>query len=327
LTNSFTFDEINKIPGEGDKMVAKRKNSFLFEDSDGSVIKSVRQQAEKLEFSKIARYRCSQITVTQLNGEVTFSAEIGAQYLLSTAKKAANILHVKLEDYIYQTDPKAMEAALTLVEPLEYLKNNIIFTQNRKGEFVEIFNFQRLTREWENFRDNKLSQIEFYQKLKEQSTKAAEDIINTGNMEFSDPVNIKSTLSRNLFYHILLRANVGEELDNYKVSQLSQLFPNQMLYTDVTISKVSEDASTITLQLVGDLNRENISDENLKKQYDELYKPVIKFNFSEFDQIYRIIYTIDLKTGLLIDAKAYLSESIKNNYESVTNFDLRRVEL
>lgn len=61
--------------------------------------------------------------------------------------------------------------------------------------------------------------------------------------------------------------------------------------------------------------------------YDEIYKPMINYAFTEFEYIYRIRYTIDKKSGFLLEGKAILSEKIKNNYEILTEYNIKQVEL
>lgn len=281
----------------------------------------------ELNFEKIARYRCTQINLTKVADNVTFSSEIKTQYLLSTVKNQIKYFHIKLEDYVYALHPKEIEIAFQITEPIEFLRNNLKFTQNENAEIIDILNINQLKQDWQTFKQVKLPKIDFFQKLKEQNPKATEDIIRTGDKEFSNVSVLKNIIDKNLFYHILLKANIGEDLKDFIANQPSQIFPNQNLCINVVKSKVSEDESTTVFRLVGTLQRENISIDSLRKQYNEIYKPLIKFSFTEFDYIYRITYTLDTKTGLLIDANASLSEKVKNNYEYITQFQIKKVEL
>lgn len=74
------------------------------------------------------------------------------------------------------------------------------------------------------------------------------------------------------------------------------------------------------------LNTNNIPIEDLVKKYDEVYKPLLKFSFTEFNFIYNITYTIDSK-GVLTEASALVYEFIKNNFEIITQFKLNKVDL
>ena len=53
----------------------------------------------------------------------------------------------------------------------------------------------------------------------------------------------------------------------------------------------------------------------------------MKKNYTEYDYIYRFTYVIENKTGLLLNANASLSEQVKNNYETITKFELKKIAL
>lgn len=100
-----------------------------------------------------------------------------------------------------------------------------------------------------------------------------------------------------------------------------------MLNIDVERHIVSKDELTTVYRLVGKLNRANLNNKHLLSLYNEYYKPLLKFSYTEFDCIYRIVYTLDNETNMLIDAQLSMSEKIKNNYESITQFTIKTVEL
>lgn len=135
------------------------------------------------------------------------------------------------------------------------------------------------------------------------------------------------TLDKNLFFHILFRALQGSDLSDYDLIQFSQIFPKVNVKVHVVKSVVKEDEETIVYRLVGTLDEGNISTNHLKKMYDEIYKPMINYAFTEFDYIYRIIYTLDKKSGFLMEGKCILSEKIKNNYEILTEYIIKQVQL
>lgn len=111
------------------------------------------------------------------------------------------------------------------------------------------------------------------------------------------------------------------------ITQQSQIFPNIKLDIAIVKTRVSNDGTFATYRLVGTLNENCFNVSDLFKLYDEIYKPIIKYSFTTFNMIYRINYTIDTKTGLLMNANASIKEQVKNNYESVSKFNLRRIEL
>ncbi|MCV9930267.1 hypothetical protein OIU83_21595 [Flavobacterium sp. LS1R49] len=72
--------------------------------------------------------------------------------------------------------------------------------------------------------------------------------------------------------------------------------------------------------------RNNIDNKVLEEQYNKLYKPIIEYGFSEYNYDYRIRRTIDKKTGLVVNASVLMKEEVKNNYQFITQFDLKQIE-
>jgi len=283
---------------------------------------------DSLSFEKIARFRCEQTNITKVLDNITFSSTIKTQYLLSEAKeKLYKALHILLEDYIPQVNPNELEVSFELVKPIEFFKNNIKLILDTNGDIDKIINFKQIEREWIRFKKNELPNINFFNQIKAQKEEAARDFIKMGNIEFSNESKFKEVLYKNLFYHIFLKANRGEKIEGYTFSQISQLFPNQEITVKVNKTIVFEDENTIVFRLVGNLQKDKISVEELKKQYDEIYKPMLKYSFTDYDYIYRITYTLSKSTGVLLDGKVLLDEKIKNNFECITQFDIKQVEL
>lgn len=125
----------------------------------------------------------------------------------------------------------------------------------------------------------------------------------------------------------MLRVSAGDGLQRYTLIQNSQLFPKLNIITNVEKMKTKETDMLILYRLYGVLDKNDLSEKKLKRQYDEYYKPMIKYSYTEFDYIYDINYSVEKTTGLLVNAKVVLCEKIKNNFETITEFTIRRVEL
>lgn len=294
----------------------------MFEDT---LIKNGKM--EDLNFIDVARYRCEQLNISRINGEIiTLSANTIYEFLVKKAENT-NIFDVELTDFDFSVEPAVYESGFLFAQKLEKLKLPLTFNISDDAFKKEIFNHDQIKKQWEKFRDFELQSADLYQQLLSQSPKQAEDIVATGNKEFQDKDNFSKMMDKNLFFHIFLKSFLGDRLSNYQLQQFSQIFPNVDLKTDVTKSIVREDESTKTYRLVGALNRENLSEETLKNLYDTIYKSSLKFNYTAFDFIYRITYTVEKETGLLQEGKASIAEKIKNNFEVITEYNIKKVEL
>ncbi len=105
------------------------------------------------------------------------------------------------------------------------------------------------------------------------------------------------------------------------------IFPEVELNTKVIKSIVTEDELSITYRLVGELDRNNLNEHKLINIYNDLYLPLIKYSYTEFDSVYRITYSLEKKTHNLISASITMSEQVKNNYQIISKFELKQVDL
>ncbi|MGH1520391.1 LysM peptidoglycan-binding domain-containing protein [Chryseobacterium sp. JK1] len=299
--------------------------SFLILEKNN---KKAFNEEERDRINYMARYRCEQINISRINNNViTLSANTYSEYLLKRDEIASNIFEVKLVDSTFNADPVIYEQGFDFALKLEKLRTPVVCSIDSSGRIDKIYNEDELRSRWENFRDNKLNSDPVYTQLRTQAPEQAKDLIITGNKEFSSMSDFAMTLDKNLFFHIIFRAIQGKKLEDYDLNQMSQIFPNVDLNTNVIKSLVKEDDNVEVYRLVGTLSKEKISNESLEIMYNEIYKPMIKYSFTEFDYIYRVNYTIDKSSGMLVEGRAALSEKIKNNYEILTEFNIKRVEL
>ncbi|WP_268223192.1 hypothetical protein [Sinomicrobium oceani] len=271
-----------------------------------------------------ARYRCRQTNVTRIGGVPTFNSEIRKEYIVNYIPEK-NSAHCQLQDYVFQADPKAFELPLEEMKPLEYSKENVSFEISDTGTISSIQNFRELQERWSAFR-KKFTNTFFYQDIKKVNEKAADDILKTGDKEFSTIAELLRSYEKNMFYHILFKdyrpSNKSDSL-----TFMSQIFNDQKLNIPIVNSKASDKDGILIYRSVGSPDLKKMNKDEMIRQYDRIYKPVIKYNFTEYNYEYRIRRYVNKKDGIITSAKAVMIERIKNNYELISQFDLKQVAL
>ncbi len=298
---------------------------------DLSIPKKIKKQAidsseKTLHFVPKARYRCKQNNITKALEEVTFSSVIETQYLFSSAGNSSNYYQNELEEYHYSVEPDGLGRAFELFKSMEFIKGKVTFEQESSA-FKHILNLSETQEKWNQFVKKDLDSISFFKDLKQQNPDTARDLIQKGNEEFQSPIAFTENLNKNLFYHLLLRVNENNKWSEFEVEQPSQIFPNQLLRLHVRKDQVAQDAHSTTYRLVGTLDPNSFANETLEKQYNEIYRSLLRFSYSEFNFIYRITYVLSNKDNTLLDAQITISERVKNNFECITQFQITRIEL
>lgn len=310
----------------GDKLPIQLNHVIINAESFKDVLHK-NQNVKDLDFNFKSRYRCEQLNISKINNEVvTMSASTYSEFLVRKTDYRA-IFNINLTDFTFSVDPVVFEKGFEFSHKFEKIKSPVTVEISKYGLVNKIYNRNDIEKRWMHFRDSELINDEMFKQLSSQAPAQAKDIIDTGNKEFLKEENFAKMLDKNLFYHIFFRAYQGGDLKDYTLHQFSQIFPNIDLSTDVVKSLVNEDENSATYRLVGTLNRNNLSEEVLKEMYDEIYKPSIKYSYSEFDFIYRITYTIDKKSNFITEGKASIAEKVKNNFEIITEYKIKKVEL
>ena len=138
--------------------------------------------------------------------------------------------------------------------------------------------------------------------------------------------NFYFIIEKSLNSFILWKALSNKE-EPFVLQQASQIFPNMVLEVEVKRITIGEEGATKTYKLVGKLNKEKLSNEELINLYDKHYKPLLGYSFTEFEFTYSILYTVEAKSNIPIDASVVILEKVKNNFELTTQYKIESVEV
>ncbi|MBL3550252.1 MULTISPECIES: LysM peptidoglycan-binding domain-containing protein [Chryseobacterium] len=281
---------------------------------------------EDKNFPLKARYRCEQFNTTKLEDRISFHCNTKKEYTVE--KNAAHTrAKVKLKEYLYKINPENMALAIEAVKELEFDKENVVLDLNNDNTIKEVVNFSEIKEKWENFKP-KLAASEFYRQVENINSKAAEDIIKGGGLEFENEINLRKTYDKSLLYHVLFNdydAHKKREKNDI-LKFISQIFVNIPIELELQHSIIKEDDYFVEYRTVGTLLKDKIDNSVLENQYDKFYKPVIEYGFTEYNYDYRIRRMVDKKTGTIVNASALMKEEVKNNYQFITQFDLKQID-
>lgn len=308
----------------GNKLPIHLQYMFLEEKSEDEKAKAL-MHTEGKEFKQKARYRCEQFNTTKIEDRISFHCNTKKEYTVERDLLQAKVI---LKEYLYKINPENLSLAIEAVKELEFDKENVVFNLNKDNTIKEVVNFSEIKEKWESFKP-KLASSEFYRQVDEINSKAAEDIIKGGGLEFENESNLRKTYDKSLLYHLLFN-----DFDAHKKREkndilkfISQIFVNIPIELELQHSIIKEDDYFVEYRTVGTLLRNKIDNNVLEDQYNQFYKPIIEYSFSEYNYDYRIRRMVDKKTGMIVNASAMMKEEVKNNYQFITQFDLKQIEL
>lgn len=271
----------------------------------------------------VFRYRSKQVNVTKVEQMVQFHSSVRKEYLIERSIRE-KIAIISLQDYFYETEPKAYAEILDAMKDLEYVKEKVVLKFTDDSKIEDILNYDQLCDGWARFKPN-LTKTKYYQELKSVSKKGADEIIEVGDMEFSSIKNLVLMYEKGLLYHLLFnKFDVGT---NTKLNFLSQAFVNIPIEIELNTMLVREDENEALYRTEGILNKSILDEDEMRRQYDKYYKPLIKYHFTEYGYRYIIRRTIDKATNVLKEGVVILTEEVKNNIQFITQYNLNLVDL
>ena len=281
---------------------------------------------ESLWFSEKARYRCEQFNTTKLEDNITFHCNTQKEYTFERSQTRKEV-KIRLKDFLYKINPENLAIAIEATKELEFEKENVVFLLDDSNKIQEVQNFNEIREKWEKFKPT-LKGSEFYKQIEKINNKAADDIIKGGEIEFENEENLKKTYDKNLFYHVIFNDFIPkiESKEKNVIKFLSQIFVEVWVELEVNHSIIKEDDYFVEYKTTGVLQRDKLDDDKIEKQYNEFYKPIIEYGFSEYNYKYSIIRRIEKKSGLIVNATALMLEEVKNNYQLITQFDLKKID-
>jgi len=277
-------------------------------------------------FDKQARYRFKQVNVVKFEDIPVSHSIIRAQYIFQIKN---NIIYNQFEESHYSMRPQSvhLEDFLSISDKI---RGKIYFEINQEGKPINILNMDELTKNWEYFKKNEITGNPFVKEIKSQSYKNYEKLIEAGDKEFHDKNFFMRNLENNLYFREIFGQYLTKSFENFtteKYESISNFFKETIIEANLKYSKVSENEFFFTFQKVSELNRERFNVPDMIRQYNEIYKPNVKYNFSEYDYSYRLTMTINKMDGLIENANIILIEKIKNNLSCNVNFELKRIEI
>lgn len=301
-------------------------------ESKGVQLVKIVQESEKYNSKLNARYRCKQIVVTKIGGIVVNSSTIKQEFLVTKyPDEEENIpqINVFLKESIVKLSPETNNEAMQLLNELELIKGqSLLSIYPETGKMKTILNHQEMIERW-NLHKNEL-QSQFYFLRAEENKKYFDAFINTAELQLTQPHLLLQDYSTKLFYRLFF--------DNYLVTEalletatietfFSHFFDNTPVNLYIKPKISFETPDKVLLVKKSDLDLSSINHDKLVHDYNERFKPMTDFTFSEYNYGYQENKRIHLAEKWIEHAEVQLIEEVKNNIQLFIKFTLDKVAL
>jgi len=331
-----TFVAVNqmiKVP------IKIKKRSYGNENLDFDFIKSQEEREARLSeqekflrdltFDQQARYRCEQVNISKVNGNMVHFVEQKFQYLLKN-NLDQKIGYVKLEEHLYNFSPPILNLSFEFISKTEFIKNNVFFNiSSDNGRIEKIIQRDQLNKRWVDFRNKDFDTSDFIKRLQQTNTKAVEELKSLGDKQFSiHNKQLEEEFRRNLFYFCCFDKFLLD-IENIPTEEfffMSTIVPPIIVPIQFRYDKISEENNIFKLRKVGTLKLNPQLIKEIEKKYDEMHKPNIKYGFTEYKIEFRTRIEYNIKEKLVETADVFIMEQIADNIDNTCEFHLKRLQ-
>ncbi|MFC6269823.1 hypothetical protein [Frigoriflavimonas asaccharolytica] len=289
-----------------------------------------KNEEDLIDYDLITKYRCEQTVVTKLNGIPTNTATTKREFQLKKIIKEDNLfIEIKILDNIIEMNPAQYQEAINLVSELDNIKCDgiILKVNNITGGIKKVNNHQEIIEKWKNHRNLLESKYGFIRDAK--SKESIGKFIDTAGKQIENEKALIDDLKMKMFFEVIFNkylVNATDKMDEYSRNVYSQLFEGEIVELKIKQDLLRESEDQILVRKVSSINEATKSSANLEEKYDEKFKPILKYKFSEYNASYRERVVYNDKINLPEEGEVTMIEEVKNNIQLLVNYNFRKIE-
>lgn len=282
---------------------------------------------DKIQFEYNFLYRTEMTVGTVLESMIVDNSTCKSQWKVGLAKNNT-LASVLLEETHVTSSPKEIQAGMELLAEVDEIKCNSIFKVNPKtGKIENIINYKEIISNWEKFKKG-LESRNTVMKLSK-NRKDVDDFIKGVEALIKPEKNLIKDYYSKMFYEVFFTEHLvgGKDFTkSYSKMFYSTLFNNEETILNFTASILEDSDDILKVRKVSKMNASNLNMDKIVALYDERYKPMVKYNFSEYNYSFRETFIWNKKENILQESHITMIEEVKNNIQLLMDFKLKKVE-
>ena len=291
---------------------------------------SEKKTSDNIKSEHTEKYRCEQTVVTKLNGIPTNTAKTKREFLIRKFLDDQNIfVEVKILDNIIEINPTQYQEAIDLVSELDNIKcDGIILKVNDKtGEIEKVINHTEIIGKWEKHKNLLESKYDF---IRDSNAKESMRMfMDIAGKQIRNEKTLIEDVKMKMFFEILFNkylVNAADKMEQYSRNVYSQLFEGEIIQLNIRQDLLRESEDQILMRKVSSINDGVKKSSHFEKKYDEKYRPVLHYKFSEYNASFRERVVYNEKLHLPEEGEVTIIEEVKNNIQLLVNYNFRKIE-
>lgn len=291
------------------------------ESKEEKVVKSVELDA---------RYRCEQSVITYVGGIMVNHIDTKREFLVHKFQKEnKSFVKTELVENILKSYPEEMKEAIDLVADIDLLACNLLTSLNAEtGKIDKVENHNEVIHKWNIHQEHLKGKYSFLRN--QESKKNIQQFIEVNNEIFTHEKKLIDWVNNKMFFDLFFDKYLvtnNNLFDSYKQNLYSQLFDGKPVKFDFRKDIIGETETQVNVRKVGEMIKGSIDMSELEEIYNVKFKPLVKYQFSEFKFSYRENSIYDLENRWITSSDVTIIEEVKNNVRLMISYKLRKIEV
>lgn len=285
------------------------------------------EDLEEIHFNRNFLYRTEMIVGTVLEQVMVDNSTCKSQYKVGLDQNNT-LAGVQLQEVHVQSSPQIMQAGMELIAEIDKIKCNSVFRLNAdSGKIEKIINYKAIMKEWDHYKDG-LESRKTVLKMS-QNKKDIDDFIAGVETIIKPEKNLIEDYYNKMFYELFFTKHLlgnTDFLQEYSRTYYSTLFDKEEVILKFTSTVLEETDEILKIRRVSEMDYPSLNMGRIVELYDERIKPMVQFNFSEYNFSYRETLVWNKKESVLQESRVTVIEEVKNNIQLLIDFNLKRIE-
>ncbi|EMV7406930.1 TPA: hypothetical protein ACJJXJ_004485 [Enterobacter soli] len=287
----------------------------------------ITQQSRSL--TDIVRYRVEQEVSIKLNRIPVNNTIVKTDYTVKHNHNKPLFYSVHVDDHISKISPNGHQNLLDIVKGVDIIKSNVeLLINSSTGKPETLKNHDAIVNEWNIFKTNYLKKNEFIRaKMTQQNI---QDFVSAFDEQIHSSHQLLTGLDNQIFFNTFFDyflVNMQAFESDLTMNYHSQLFKG--IATPLTVNqKILQETPEKVLisKTTSAASKNNTSIDEIKKQYNKKYKPIIDYNFSEYQVNYDAQIEFNTTEKHIEYADIQMSECVMNNVEMDNRCRIWRIQ-
>ena len=307
-----------------------RNNRFsLLVDDEEPEVAPEKETPPPPSVGGLSKYRCEQTVVTKINGVASNHAETKWEFHMTRRQSGGDLyVDVVMADNIINFNPPQLQEAIQLLGEVDQVKSNAkVLVDGVTGKIARVINHKEIIENWSRYKNELTDRYAFIRD--KEARKNVQHFISLAEAQIVDERQLIADMGTKMFFDLFFdKYLVRQEglFDPYVRVFYSQLFDGQPVPVRMEQLITAETPDTATVNKVGRMIAAKVDLPAMVKMYDQKYKPVIQYKFSEFDLSYKERYVLNTRDRLIETAEVHLMEEVRNNVQVYIHYTLKRIE-